>query len=1375
MSVGGSAGVSESFFQASARPLSVNGQQAGSGAADQLHSVLNNAEISFEEDIPIVEHPLDLDEILSEEPTSGFSLEELGLSEETEGRARSPTSRSITPDPHNTEGAILKQTVLKGVANQLSQATTHSEAGLPTALAVGLQHIAVGTSHGLVLVFNTEEQLRSVLSPYQKAGQEVDMGQYGAVSTLDLSADGTRLLCGHAKGLITHWDLSNGKCLRFIDDAHPAGFGVLSVKFTEDPNFVLFINTGGNLFSIKFKRTLTRSWVPDCLFSGCHGEALTFEPLLLEHKEESFLADMSILAVATVTQVMILSIQPELRGLTALPLRGKPQCLPQLAWQNVFIEVKSGNKRTVRLRPVLAIAKGNKIYYIQSYYGDDGPKFKLLRKFEVSYEVASFRWINPHTVVAMDTTERIHLISVKDDQEIEVLDLKKVELVYSSSFFKAIETGGNVSKALMAASGHACYSSVLSHQNKLLLLGLKAVHVVSIKPWKERLGRLVREGKVVDALKLGLNIYDGCAPAVIGLQGPPKKKKEIVAEQVIDILLGYIDLGVMMQKPSSGREKDLKEHYKTLARWGFLCCLKIKRLDLLFGTIYDTFSAEDDLSKAVFLEHLCTYITTSRLTFIRTVVSKDFIDYYAQRKEYKLLESCILQLNPKCLDIHQVVEMCWSQQLYDAMIHVYNCGMHDYTTPLLELLLQLRGTLKKGTPISDMYLSIGNKVLVYTRCCLAGLAYPKGNIPQEQVVQAKVDVYSVLLAPTNTHNPTDKDSYPHVRTLLHFDTRGFLNVIALAFEEQDLDEAFTGTAPKGIPTRQQVVDILLKVMVHEFSFSPSQVGSLFTFLARQGAKHRASIRVDEHVYDQVLDYITDAEEDIVNEERQQALLELWNAGVLRKFDEDKLLMKAETAKFFRLCELLYEKRRQFAKVLSCYIRDNNRRQQCFSYVRAVMNEDLYTEPDREEVARAVLQNFKVLVDHDVEATARLILSDFPLELAEVTYKLHSDPAQEFQFLHVIFDPRSQTKQELAPPLHVVERYIELLCRYKPEEVYMFLKSSDNYRLEEALEVCSKASIIDATAYLLERSGDIMGAFKLILETLNTEVDVVSEQYYIQESVDIEMGERLSRVEGILHTLIQFCQRNSTSVDERERQAMWFPIFDKIHNMQQKYQRSTNMRLTELYTVMIHEVLNSMLGYVSLPDILQKIIQDPSYQFKDIKQLIMGMLEKYNYEETLLKTTHHIMVHDVRGSLSYLRSLVQKAITPHSCFCVICSRGAEFLADGSKDDVTVFQCGHLYHTSCLGLSGATGQSLAACCIVCNKTAAPKPLPSRLTMDSGPGGRSLAATSKKSGHDEIQLDSIQRENLKRFHNSYCSRPEIMEESIQLRLAPPKLSGL
>lgn len=36
--------------------------------------------------------------------------------------------------------------------------------------------------------------------------------------------------------------------------------------------------------------------------------------------------------------------------------------------------------------------------------------------------------------------------------------------------------------------------------------------------------------------------------------------------------------------------------------------------------------------------------------------------------------------------------------------------------------------------------------------------------------------------------------------------------------------------------------------------------------------------------------------------------------------------------------------------------------QAFSYIHAVMNEDLYTEPDREEVAREVLDNFQVNVN-----------------------------------------------------------------------------------------------------------------------------------------------------------------------------------------------------------------------------------------------------------------------------------------------------------------------------------------------------------------------------------------------------------------------------
>ena len=55
------------------------------------------------------------------------------------------------------------------------------------------------------------------------------------------------------------------------------------------------------------------------------------------------------------------------------------------------------------------------------------------------------------------------------------------------------------------------------------------------------------------------------------------------------------------------------------------CSYVYKCSDLLFGNIYDTFSCEDNLSKAVFLEYLCKYIKDNKIRTFRAVVAKDFI------------------------------------------------------------------------------------------------------------------------------------------------------------------------------------------------------------------------------------------------------------------------------------------------------------------------------------------------------------------------------------------------------------------------------------------------------------------------------------------------------------------------------------------------------------------------------------------------------------------------------------------------------------------------------------------------------------------------------------------------------------------------------
>ena len=91
--------------------------------------------------------------------------------------------------------------------------------------------------------------------------------EVGSVSCLTFNADSSRLLVGHVRGLITMWDVTSGKLLRRITDAHPPGHAVLFLRFTDDPTLALLVNSGGSVFQLEFKRSIKgRSCDSSCLF-----------------------------------------------------------------------------------------------------------------------------------------------------------------------------------------------------------------------------------------------------------------------------------------------------------------------------------------------------------------------------------------------------------------------------------------------------------------------------------------------------------------------------------------------------------------------------------------------------------------------------------------------------------------------------------------------------------------------------------------------------------------------------------------------------------------------------------------------------------------------------------------------------------------------------------------------------------------------------------------------------------------------------------------------------------------------------------------------------------------------------------------------------
>ncbi|XP_015770659.1 PREDICTED: vacuolar protein sorting-associated protein 8 homolog [Acropora digitifera] len=875
-------------------------------------------------------------------------------------------------------GFVLRQVVLKNVSGQMVSASARVDAGLPTAMAVS-SLICIGTSHGVVLVFDPQQTLKLVL------GNTSIGAEYGAVTALGINMECTRVLCGHARGQITMWDLQTGKLLRSIPDAHPQGSAVLHVVFTDDPSVAICSDSGGSVFVLTFKRLIgVRSYESTCLFSGCRGEVCTMAPLHLhEGMKDHPLYEQSLLALATLTKV----------------------------------------------------------------------HFDFL-----------LRWLNPQVIAAVDTLERVHVMDVRSMEELEVK--------------RTLYRRG------VAASEHSCYQTIRVFNGQLLLLGVKSVHVLTLRSWQDRIEVFVKQNNFLDALELALSFYNGTAMAVVGLSGNKEQKTAEIAAQIEELLLAFVDITVFVSCPKTRDVEELKTYFKS------------------------------------------------------PIVMKEFIEHYQQQNKLREVESCLMHLDVTNLDIHQMVKLCWAHGLFDAIFYVYNRGMHDYTTPLEDLINVLKNTVQSGQLVLGSDLSLGNKLLVYISCCLAGQGYPVGSIPEDLAQEVKRKIFNCITARSTKDDSETELSYPRLRVLLQFDTQEFLNVLSMVCFFLDIRL----NIPNGVTRRQYLVNILLDVMVQDTGFSPSQVGSLFTFLARQMAKKENRLQVNKILFEQVLEYLSNPDDDSRHEERQQALLELWNAGGLQQFDDARILVLAENAKFYRVCEMLYEKKRQFPKVLSCYFRDSYRAHQVFAYVHYVMTEDVYTELEREELKEASLNSLQSFLSIDCGKTANMIVTEFPDALTVVVRQLEGQSATQFEFLKGVFENN---------------------------------------------------------------------------------------------------------------------------------------------------------------------------------------IKDPTYntgKFGEIKELILGMLDTYSYESTLLKTTNKLLAGDLHSSLSHLKRQSVHGFIPKSFRCAICHRVfIEEFDSGQRDDLIVYRCGHVYHSECMaGTSGAEGNWI---CLLCNKTGLSR-------LSSGKGKTPLGKLAKPS---------------------------------------------
>ncbi|XP_068584497.1 vacuolar protein sorting-associated protein 8 homolog isoform X2 [Cebidichthys violaceus] len=1238
-------------------------------ASSQLNLMEMDAIDDKEFDIPQVDTPPTLESILNEleDEEEPFVLEDTCMLNTDNMDAHSCDTSSLASsdsgDPAHLKrkrrtvdlnatvhGSVLRHSLLKGISAQIVSAADKVDAGLPTAITVS-GVIAVGTSHGLALVFDTNQALRLCL------GTKATGAEFGAVSALSINHDCSRLLCGFAKGQITMWDLASGKLLRTITDAHPPGTAILHVKFTDDPTLAVCNDSGGSVFELAFRRVMgMRSCDSRCLFSGSKGEVCCIEPLRAPPDfRDHPITQYSLLAMASLTKILVIGLKPSLKVWMTFPYsKSDPASVPQLAWQ--FVPVQK------MVNPILAFCKGDTVHFLLVKKEETGTIHVIKQKqLHLSCDIISLSWINSRTLVLVDSHEKLQVVDRPSQEVLETLDLEQ---------------------ALVGEK--ACYQSVSSQAGQIVYLGTKSAHIMALRSWRERIDCLLKQEHFVEALSLAWSFHEGTAKAVVGLFGDPLKRKGVVGDKMVEILFQFAE-HALKKCPEQGKIQVMEQHFHDVVPVLVDYCLLLKRADLMFNQLYAQL-VENMVAKGVFLESLESYIVADRLGHLTTPIMRDLLAHYHGNGMMDSLERCIVHLDVTSLDIQQVVQVCWENQLYDAMIYVFNSGMNDYITPMEKLFAVIGPQLRAGRSLKDEEVVMGNKLLVYISCCLAGRAYPLGDIPEDLVVQVKYQVFEFLIRLHSADSLEEEEVFPIIRTLLHFDTREFLNVLAMTFEDFKNDK-------QALEYQQRIVDILLQVMVDNPDFTPSQVGGLFTFLARQLAKPDNTLFVNRKLFDQVLEFLCCPDDDSRHTERQQVLLELLQVGGVVQFNEGRLLALAEKAKFYQICEFLYEKKHLYDRIIDCYLRDPLRKGEVFSYIHNLLSMPGYSPEEKQAVRDKVLQHIKELVTLDPSKSADLVVFHFAQEVQQIICELQDDQLL-FQFLSCLLEPReghhSGTTLPLERDLH--ELLLDLLCRFGPKQLLNFLQTSQHYRLEEAIQMTQKHHRNEATAHLLEKKGDVHGAFTVLLETLKEKLSVLTvasdrgadggEGRRDEEERDSES--KLTGVKDSLNDIIVLCHRNSDSLYQQQREALWFPLLETMMASQKLVKGLNDEHTFEVLKELTMKVLNCMSSFISLPAIIQRILKDPVYgkgKLAEIQGLILGMLDTFNYEQTLLETTTSLLNHDLHWSLAHLRAAVTRGLHPRQDYCNICLQQYKRRQD-SAEEIIVFSCGHLYHYQCL---------------------------------------------------------------------------------------------
>ncbi|KAJ5964846.1 uncharacterized protein N7479_004722 [Penicillium vulpinum] len=1061
----------------------------------------------------------------------------------------SPTPE-IEAEPVQGPWEVVRWTKLRKISGQAFSEIGMRNFGRPTCLAVSTS-IIIGTSKGIILVFDYQQSLKTII------GTGTPAVECGAVTSLAISADHSTVAGGHDSGDIFTWEISrSAKPFLHISpipvnqvetrtsDGHLSGSAVIHIGFLGTRRTALVsADTRGMSFShlatrgmgavgrtVKTTRILGRYPQPTAEIKRRKpSSVLAFSPLPLGNVEQST-DSLGLVAMLTPYLLVIVSTTPVAQTQHKAP---RPKEVPAhsamtgaLAW---FPAIRLKGKDTQTSNTKLVYCWSNVLTVLEvsdaesdEHADKDKPPslvFRARSRWRADEAIVAVQWLSRSVLAVFTITQRLLIIEDYSMHVTDSVDLAN-RLVYHTDLFSSqlhslVEQLDEEDESMHGVVADAFHMSFRSYKGRLFLLGYNEALVGNLSNWADRLLALMEAGDFIGAIRLATSFYTGESEKLtVGLPEEDVSRQPIVQEKLLEMISASLKyaFGRNYQATSSRVENQQLEE---LAEVSIAACIYMADEEFLWEEVFNWYEEQD--SAGIFLDALEPRIVDGTLRSLPPTAVKALINHFIGTHSAGRLEEIICLLDTSTMDIDQVTTLCKQHNLYDAFIYVWNRCLMDYVGPLEELLSLIPShsePLVNGDYMVEMRRqNNAMKMFPYLSFILTGRVYPTGDDMDEvEATRAKTTLYQFLFSgrgsgtmPGDTNGADD--SFSQLRAMLKFDASSFMSMLNEAFEDSFLNEPEgEDISASGMSiNRQYLISILLQVMGDAF-FTPFDTIYLDMFVARNLPKYPQYILLSGTILHQVLVRVCQYPEQEMADDCELSAEYL--LSFYRPPDIDTMIPLFKEARFFRILKSTYRAEKQYPLLVLTYLEDPNDRDAIFTCLHDCLRPGSgLGKKQRCDIVDVIKEHALEIATINVTHAAQTMQALVPETHSTFLRVLENDPQNQYQYLLVLVEPHAQTADTRSLPSienWMIERYVQLLCKYNPSHVADFVDGLrvGDIHLDELLPYIEESGAIDAAVILLARQGQVREALDRLVAHLSTlESGLIGILQSVRESPD----------------------------------------------------------------------------------------------------------------------------------------------------------------------------------------------------------------------------------------------------------------------------------